>query len=303
MTVRAFFRRLWAGLLADNVDDLAAMMAFYAVLALFPMIGFVVALSVATLPHEAITDAVQLLAPAMPPSAYDLIGEQVMRMQRSAGATGFLIGGAAIALWGASRGTSALILALDRMLELEETRPWLKRQGIAIGVTMVVAVLVVGAMALLAFGPIVGHLAADRWGLGGWFDIVWTIGRWVGAGALAFGTCVLLYRVLPNWRAKTRDVWVGSAVAVALWLGISRLFGLYVDFAGSYDKTYGTLAGVVIFLIWLWLSTMALFVGAEINQVLCERTKARLAAGRLLAPDRAQRVEQKMELARGDLGG
>src|SRR5262245_47782686 len=126
MTVRAFFRRVGAGLVADNVDDLAAMMAFYAVLALFPMIAFVVALTVLALPADAITDAIQMLGPAMPKSAYVVIGEQVTRMQETAGATGFLIGGAALALWGASRGTSALMGALDRMLSLEETRSWLR---------------------------------------------------------------------------------------------------------------------------------------------------------------------------------
>lgn len=301
MTVRAFASRLWKGLAADNVDDLAAMMAYYAVLALFPMIAFVVTVTVVALPADAINDGVQMLAPAMPQSAYDVIGEQVIRMQRTAGTTGFLIGGAAIALWGASRGTSALMLALDRMLDLDESRSWIRRQLLAIAVTLGVALLAVAAMALLAFGPAAGHLAADRWGLGEWFDVVWTIGRWVGAGALAFGLCVMVYRVLPDWRAKTRDVWVGSLVAVGLWLGISRLFGLYVDFAGSYGKTYGTLAGVVVFLIWLWLSTMALFVGAEVNQVLCERNRARLTAGKLLSPDRPQRVEQEMKLAGGDL--
>jgi membrane protein len=302
MTVRTFLRRLWAGLLADNVDDLGAMLAFYAVLALFPMLVFVVTITVLALPADAITQGVAMVAPAMPRSSYQLIGDQVVRMQQTSVTSGFLIGGAALALWGASRGTSALILALDQMMSLEETRSWLKRQGIAIAVTLGGALLAVAAMALLFFGPTAGHWAADRWGLGAWFDLVWTIGRWVGAGVLALGVFVVLFRVLPNWRATTRDVLPGAAVAMLLWLGVSKLFGLYVDLAGSFDKTYGTLAGVIVFLIWLWLSAMALLVGAEVNQVLVERRKGKLAVGRLVGLDRAERVEEQMKLAGSDLG-
>jgi membrane protein len=302
MTLRAFFRRLWAGLVADNVDDLGAMLAFYAVLALFPMIVFVVMLTLLALPASAITQGVEMIAPAMPRSSYQLIGEQVVRMQDATTATGFLIGGAALALWGASRGVSSLMLALDRMMSLEETRGWFKRQGIAIAVTLGVALLAVGAMGLLFVGPSAGHWAADRWGLGADFDVAWTIGRWLGAAALALGVCVVIFRVLPNWRASTRDVLPGAVVAMALWLGISKVFGLYVDLAGSFDRTYGTLAGVIVFLIWLWLSAMALLVGAEVNQVLVEHKKEQLAVGRLLPLDRAQRVEEQMKLSGGDLG-
>ena len=95
----------------------------------------------------------------------------------------------------------------------------------------------------------------------------------------------------------------GAVVGVLLWLGVSRLFGLYVDVAGNYDRMYGTLGGVIVFLVWLWLSSMALLVGAEVNQVLVERRTERLAIGKLVPSDRAERVEQQVKLAGGDLGG
>jgi membrane protein len=302
VTARGFLRRLKAGLLADNVDDVAAMMAFYAVLALFPMLVFVFTVAILTLPAGAITQAVAMVAPAMPHSSFLLVGEQVTRLQESVVSTGLLIGGAVLALWGASRGLSALIIALDRMLELEETRGWFKRQGIAILVTLAVAILTIGAMALMLVGPIAGHWIMDRWGYGGTFDLVWTIGRWVGAGVLALAVFVILFKFLPNWRASTREVLPGAVVAVVLWLAVSRGFGLYVDLAGGYDRTYGALAGVIVFLLWLWLSNMALLVGAEVNQVLLEDRKARLAVGRLDRLNRPERVEHEVELAGGDLG-
>src|SRR5690348_13980773 len=102
MTLRAFFRRLWAGLLADNVDDVGAMLAFYAVLALFPMLIFIVMITLLALPASAIAQGVEMIGPTMPRSTYQMFEEQVLRMQDATAATGFLIGGAALALWGAS---------------------------------------------------------------------------------------------------------------------------------------------------------------------------------------------------------
>jgi membrane protein len=303
MTARAFFRRLWSGLVADNVDDLGAMMAFYAVLALFPMMILIVTITVLALPADAISQAIELITPAMPRQAYELIDDQVAQMQHAAVATGFLVGTVLLSVWGASRGASSMMLALDRMLDIEETRPWLKRQGIAIVVTLATALLAVGAMGLLFVGPWIGEWIVEHGGVGDWFQTLWTVARWVGAGTLALGMCVLLYRVLPNWKVRTRDVLPGALVAVALWLLISRGFGLYVDVAGSFDRTYGTLGGVVVFLIWLWLSGMAFLVGAEINQVLAESRKANLAAGRLVRFYRPQGVQQEVELPRRDLGG
>ena len=300
MTVRAFFRRLVAGLVRDNALDVAAMMAYYAVLALFPMLLFVVTFAALVLPVETITEAVGLAPLAMPRTVATLVGDQVTRMQAAqATSAWFLVSTGALALWGASRGVSALITALDQMLEITETRSWWRRQALAIGVTLAIAVLAILAMGLLFVGPIAGHWMADRWGLGATFDALWTVGRWIGAAALAMVLFVFLYWVLPDRDARLRHLVPGAVVAVALWLGVSRLFGLYVDLAGDYDRTYGAAAGVVVFLLWLWLSNLALLVGAEVNQTLREARRERWS-GTL---DRAQRMEHQVELPGGHLGG
>jgi membrane protein len=296
VTVRAFFRRLIAGLGRDNALDVAAMMAYYAVLALFPMLLFVVTFAALVIPVETITEAVGMAPIAMPRTAAALVGDQVARMQASqASGTWFLVSTGALALWGASRGVSALITALDGMLAIEETRSWLRRQALAVGLTLAIAVLAILAMGLLFVGPLAGHWMADRWGLGATFDAVWTVARWIGAGVLAMALFVVLYKVLPDRDAPARELVPGAVVAVVLWLGVSRLFGLYVDVAGDYDRTYGAAAGVVVFLLWLWLSNLALLVGAEVNQVLAD-------ARRSDALDRPQRVEHQVELTGGHLG-
>jgi membrane protein len=300
MTVRAFARRLAAGLGRNHVLDVAASLAYYAVLALFPMLLFVVTFAALVVPVETITEALGFAPLAMPEAAATLIGQQVARMQANeVGGAWFLFSTAVFALWGASRGISALITALDRMLEVDETRSWLRRQGLAVGVTLAIAALAIVAMGLLFVGPIAGHWIADRWGLGATFDAVWTVGRWFGAGLLAMTLFVILLRILPDRRTPIRALVPGAFVAVALWLGASKAFALYVDLAGSYDRTYGAAAGVVVFLLWLWLSNLALLVGAEVNQVRSEARRERGAGSGAL--DRPQRVEHQVQLSRGDL--
>jgi membrane protein len=123
----------------------------------------------------------------------------------------------------------------------------------------------------------------DRFGLGGTFDTFWSIGRWVGAGLLVMTVWGMLYKFLPNTEAPFRVFTPGATIGVLLWLGISYLFGLYLDNFNTYDATYGALGGGIIFLTWLWLSNIALLFGAEINDVLADLRKHDSPAAAMLA--------------------
>ncbi len=282
--VLCFFKLLGRDVLADSIDNVGAMMAYYAVLALFPMLVFVLTIASLVLDSSTVQQGVTMATDTMPASTRGLIANYVQTFMDHAGA-GFAIGGALIALWGASRGAVALSGALNTMFGKQETRPWWKRQVIAIAVTLVVALLVVLALALLTVGPAIGHYFADRFGLGGAFDIGWGIGRWVGAGVLVMIVWAILYKYLPNTDAPFRIFTPGAAIGVVLWLGISLLFGLYLGHFNSYEATYGALGGAIIFLTWLWLSNIALLFGAEINDVLAEMRKDSSAAAAQLADE------------------
>lgn len=267
MTVREFFGRFKREAVHDNLDDLAAMLTYYAVFALFPMALFVLMLAFLIVPQGAVDEAVGMVTRTLPGDIGALIAQQMRHMEQSASG-GFAIVAAVVALWGASRGSVSLGHALNTVYDLKEKRPWWKVQLTAILVTVGVAVALVAALALLAFGPIAGHWVADRFGLGGVFDVLWTIGRWVGAAILVMLIWAILYRFLPDTKAPLRVFTVGAVVGVVLWIGVTLLFGVYVSHFGSYQKTFGTLAGVAIFLLWVWLSNLSLLVGAEINDVL-----------------------------------
>lgn len=250
------------------------MLAYYAILAGFPMLVFTVSIAIAVVPDAALSDGISMAARAIPPSVAEVLRAQVLGLSKNT-AAGFAIGAAAVSLFGASRAAAALMGVLNRLYGERETRSFLRRQLTAIVVTLGVAVLVVTALALLVVGPAAGHWIADRFGLGAAFDVAWTIARWLGAGALVTLVWAIAYRFLPNTREPFRLFVPGAVVGVVLWLGVSRLFQLYIDHWNSYATTYGALGTGIILLTWIWLTNIALLVGAEVNDILVDRRSAR----------------------------
>ncbi|HSD89981.1 MAG TPA: YihY/virulence factor BrkB family protein [Kofleriaceae bacterium] len=269
MKVKPFAKQLGKELIDDGVTDVGAMMAYYAVLALFPMLVFVLSLALLVLDPATVRDGLDMAVEAAPPASRQLIVERVNALINASGA-GFAIVGAALALWGASRGAIGLMTALNTIFNKKETRSWLRRQIIAVAITLAVAILAVIALGLLVAGPWVGHFIADRFGLGGAFDVAWEIGRWLGAGLLVMVVWAVAYKFLANTDAPFRVFTPGAIIGVLVWLGISALFGLYLSHFNNYEATYGALGGAIIFLTWLWMSNIALLCGAEINDVLAD---------------------------------
>ena len=282
MQVKRFFRDLGHHFVEDNVQDVGAMMAYYAVMALFPMLVFVLALALVVLPADTVRQGLAMATETIPGGVRDLLSDRVEALIRASGA-GFAILGAVLALWGASRGAVSLMGALNTMFHKKETRSWLHRQLVAVLVTLAMAVLVVVALGLLVIGPTVGHWLIDRFGLGSAFDVGWSIARWIGAGVLVMLVWAVVYRFLPNTDAPFRIFTPGAFAGVLLWLGISALFGLYLGHFNSYEATYGTLGGAIIFLTWLWLSNIALLVGAEVNDILADLRRDESPAAAQLA--------------------
>ena len=284
MQVRRFFKQLVTAIINDNITDSAAMMAYYAVMALFPMIVFVGSLALLVLPEATIMQGVNMAGEALPPSVRGMLVDRVHGLI-AANSAGFAIVGAIVALWGASRGAAGLTTALGTIYTKPETRSWVHRQLLAVGMTIAIAVLVVLALSLLVIGPTVGHWVTDRFGLGETFDQVWSIGRWVGAGVLVMFVWALVYKYLPNTDAPFHIFTPGAVIGVLAWLGLSALFGLYLQHFNSYEATYGALGGAIIFLLWLWLTNIVLLVGAEINDVIADlRAPHSEAAAKLADP-------------------
>lgn len=257
-------RRAWAEAKADQVPLLAAGVAFYAFLSLFPaMVALVLLYGLVADPAD-VTAQMESFAAALPAEAQALVTSQLQSLAASSQQSlGFgLLVAVALSLWSASAGVGNLITAINAAYDEEETRGLVRRKGLALGLTLGAIVFVVVAIGLVAVAPVV----IEALGLPTWLEVVVEVGRWVGLLLAVMLALAVLYRTAPDRDApKMRWVSVGAVVATVLWMLASAGFSLYVDNFGSYGRTYGPLAGVVVLMLWLWITSYAVLLGAEIN--------------------------------------
>jgi membrane protein len=266
--------RSWGGVLkrtvqefrADNLTDWAAALTYYGVLSIFP--ALLVLISLLGLAGQSATqpllDNVGKFAPG---AAKDIVTEAVRNLQRNQGTAGLaFIVGLAAALWSASGYIAAFMRASNVVWDVEEGRPFWKTIPLRIGVTLLMLVLLaISAVAVVLTGPI-AERAGDLIGVGGTVVTIWDIAKWPILVLIVSFMFAVLYWVAPNVRQPGfRWISPGGILAVVVWIVASAAFALYVATFGSYNKTYGSVAAVIIFLIWLWISNVAVLLGAEFN--------------------------------------
>ena len=259
----------------DNLTDWAAALTYYAVLALFPGLIVLVAILGLAGQHPETTNALlDIVRDIGPPSAVDTFRDPIESVVKSSGGAGALLGvGLLGAVWSASGYIGAFIRASNAIYEVEEGRPFWKLRPLQIAITVaMVLLLALVSIAIVVTGPL-AHSIGDVIGVGDTAVTVWNIAKWPAIVVVVMGMFAVLYYVAPNVRQPAfRLVTPGGVLAVLVWLVASLGFALYVANFGSYDKTYGSLGGVVVFLVWLWLSNLALLIGAEFDAEL-ERSR------------------------------
>jgi membrane protein len=251
----------------DQCTDLAAALTYYTVLALFPALVVVVSLLGVFGQGRRTTDSIlQIIGDLAPSSTVDTLRQPLQQLVENPSAGMGLVIGILGALWSASGFVGAFSRALNRIYEVDEGRPVWKLRPQQLLLTAV-GLLVAAAVAfLLAVSGPVAQMIGDHLGLGDTALTIWNVGRWPIVLALVMLGVALLYYLGPNVeQPKFRWISVGAIVAILVWVIASLLFGVYVANFASYNKTYGTLAGVVVFLLWLWLTNLALLFGAEID--------------------------------------
>lgn len=261
---RELARRTIADTLEDDCPGLAAQLAFYFFLSVFPALLFVVAL-LGYLPIDArLTSAIDELETLLPPEILQFLRSQV-DAALAGGQGGLLTIGVFGAIWSSSSAVTAIITALNRAYDIDEWRPWWKRRIIAIVITVSLALFVVLAFAFVIGGADLALWVADRLGFGPLLTQVWTIAQWMLAFVLVIVAVDLVYYFAPN--ADTPFVWItpGALLATGLWLLTSFGFKLYVENFASYTAVQGTIGAVIVLLLWFYLSGFALLVGAELN--------------------------------------
>jgi len=273
-----FLQRVWARTEEDEILGRAAQLSYYFLLALFPLLLFLVTLfgymagAGSHLRHKLIT----YLGNVMPDSAFRLVVATIDQVTDARGG-GKLWFGLLAALWAASSGLNALAQALNSAYDVVETRPWWKVRLISIALTVAIAVLIISALLIVLYGGELGHFLAMAIHEGRAFTIAWKILQWPIALAFVFMAFSLIYQFGPNIGARRRGKrlrvsdfrrrWLspGVVVAIILWLLVSLGFRLYLHFFNSYSATYGSLGAVIILMLWFYLTGAAILLGGEIN--------------------------------------
>jgi membrane protein len=274
-------KRGWREASEDQVSLLGAGVAFFGFLSLFPALAAFTLVYGLVADPATIADQAQALTASLPPEARTLLLDQLQQLTsapRQSLGWGLALA-IVLALWSASGGVGNLVTAINIAYDEERKRGFVKEKLLALGVTIgavpfmaLMITLVAGVPVVLGFLDVNGPL---RW--------VIEVVRWLLLAVLVMVALAVLYRVAPDRDApKFRWVSAGAATATVLWLIASAAFSLYVTFFGNYAKTYGAFAGVVLMMLWLWLTSYAILLGAEINAESEEQTAKDTTRG----PDR-----------------
>lgn len=261
-------KRVVAGFRDDNLTDWAAALTYYAVLSIFP--AFIALISILGLVVDpatitrVVTDVVRQLGPADAVSTFEGPIEQIAG-NRSTALFG-LVFGVAVAIWTASNYVGAFMRASNAVYERDEGRPFWKLKPLQLVVTLTLVLLAaLVVLSLIVTGP-VAQAIGDAVGLGDAAVTAWSIAKWPVLLLVIMVMLAILYWSAPNAKpAGFRWVSPGSVVAVTVWIVASAGFAFYVANFGSYNKTYGALAGVIVFLVWMWITNIAVLLGAELN--------------------------------------
>ncbi|MEJ7817276.1 MAG: YihY/virulence factor BrkB family protein [Thermoleophilaceae bacterium] len=259
----------------DDITDRAAALTYYSVLALFPALIALVSIVGLVADPRTVTDSLdQIVSDLGPASASETFSGPIRSITSNRGAAGVLfVVGVVGALNAASSYVGAFIRAANVIYEVEEGRPFWRLRPLQLGVTLIMLMAVALVfLALVLSGPL-AESVGEAIGLSDVAVTVYGLAKWPILAALVLTMLGLLYYIAPNARITgIRWITPGSVLALVLWVLASAAFALFVANFGSYDKTYGTLGGVVTFLVWLWLTNIAVLLGAELNAEL-ERSR------------------------------
>jgi membrane protein len=261
------FKRLVNRINQDQIFGRAAQLSYYFLLALFPLLLFLINI-LGYLAQQGTLFRDKLLvyvAALMPASAFLLVHNTLDEVSAASG-KGKLSFGLLAALWAASNGMGAISDTLNLAYNVREKRPWWKVRLICIGLTVALAILILAALAIVLYGGTIGEALATRYGFSNLFTIVWKIVQWPIALLFVLTTFNLVYNFAPNIPGPARR-WItpGAFVGVGLWLLVSFGFRLYLGFFDSYSVTYGSLGAVIILMLWFYLSGVAILIGGEVN--------------------------------------
>jgi membrane protein len=255
----------------DHVMAFAGNLTYKAIFAIFPFFTFLLSLLGLFNATDLVNTMIQNLSGVLPGTATDFIKGQLLSITESQAQSAFTFGAIIsilLALWGVSGAFRSVMEAMNVMYEVEEDRPFWKKYGISIFISLAVILLMLTALAVVVFGRTFGGGLAGAIGLGSVFQTVWSIVQWPIVACVVLFAFAVIYYFAPAAEQRFRWISPGAVLAFIFWLAFSLLFSYYAGNFGSYNETYGSLAGVIIFMLYIYYSALIMLVGAEMNQVI-----------------------------------
>ncbi|MEH7461513.1 YihY/virulence factor BrkB family protein [Bacillus thuringiensis] len=263
--VFTFGKDLYDRTMRDDLAGLAAQLAYFFLLSLFPALVFLITL-LGYIPIHT-EDVLTFIRNYAPEDAMSLIEANVHTIMNNQN-SGLLSFGLLAMLWFASNGVNAVMKAFNRAYDINETRSFISTRALSIVLTLAMIFMIVFALILPVFGQLIGSAIFKILGLSDEFSFVWSIVRLLLSFLVLFGLFCFLYKFAPNRRMKRREVMTGALFATIGWIVVSYSFAFYVDNFGNYSTTYGSLGGIIILILWFYLTGWVILLGGEINALL-----------------------------------
>ena len=267
MSLRHFFREMAKEIVDNRLTDVAAQLAYNAILALFPFLIFIVTI-LGFLPIKGVTEEIlgvmHRMLPGDSASLIDGTVHGVVDAQHGRLLAISIVG----SMWAASGGVQSFSTALNHTYRARETRSWIRVRAQSLLITIVGSVLLIVATTALLIGPQLVEKVSGWVGLGSLVATVWSWFRWPSTVVAMSCLLALMYWACPNVKQKFRFVTPGSVMAVPVWIGVSLLFNIYVTRLASFNRTYGALGAGVVLLIWIWISGFIVLIGGTMNAVI-----------------------------------
>jgi len=260
-----FSRNVYSRFRDDDVPALGAQLTYYFILSFFPFLIFVVSLmSFVQLSGDSVVAELIRLLPEQTGEAIQNILQEVTSNSRGT----LLSIGMIATLWSASNGVNAVIKGVNKAYDVEENRPFWRVRAISLAATVMLALAILLAIVLLIFGEVIGEFLFDWFDSPVGFGLIWGILKYVFSIAFMIVVFSLLYWIVPNRKIPFKTAVPGALFATLGWIASSLLFQFYINNFGNYSKTYGSIGGIIILLIWLYISSNIIILGGEVNAAL-----------------------------------
>ena len=266
-----FFKLTFKEVGEDHVMAYAGNLTYKALFAIFPFFTFLLSLLGLFNATNLVNTMLNKASGVLPQGAFTFIEDQLLSITKSQAQSAFTFGAIIsilLALWGVSGAFRSVMEAMNVMYEVDEDRPFWKKYGISIFISLAVIVLMLTAFGIVIFGGSLGGGLAEAIGLGPVFQTVWSIVQWPIVACVVLFTFALIYYFAPAVEQRFRWISPGAILAFVFWLAFSLLFSYYVGNFGSYNETYGSLAGIILLMLYIYYSAVIMLIGAEMNQVI-----------------------------------